>query len=89
MIEELNNYGVKTNHIVHINNASSSFSSVLVDDEGERMIINHQDPMLSRDIRMLMDVDFSQFDAVLCDVRWPEGAKYLLEKAKSMEYRQF
>ncbi|MDH5886172.1 sugar kinase [Vibrio splendidus] len=82
MIEELNSYGVKTNHIVHINNASSSFSSVLVDDEGERMIINHQDPMLNRDISVLQDVDFSQFDAVLCDVRWPEGAKYLLGKAK-------
>lgn len=82
MIDELNSYGVNTNHIVTVEQASSSFSSVLVDDEGERMIINHQDPRLSRDISALESVDFRQFDAILCDVRWPEGAKYLLQKAK-------
>lgn len=82
MIEELNHYGVQTNHIITIEDSSSSFSSVLVDDEGERMIINHQDPKLSRDTAMLESVDFSQFDAILCDVRWPEGAKYALEQAK-------
>lgn len=82
MIEELNHYGVQTNHIITIEDSSSSFSSVLVDDEGERMIINHQDPKLSRDTAMLKSVDFSQFDAILCDVRWPEGAKYALEQAK-------
>jgi sulfofructose kinase len=82
MIKELNDWGVETNNIVRINNAASAFSTVLVDDEGERMIVNHQDAALSRDIEVLKNVDFSQFDAILCDVRWPEGAKYALEQAK-------
>ncbi len=82
MLEELATYGVKVDKAVHIAGSSSSFSAVLVDDEGERMIINYQDKSLSRDTKQLESIDFSQYETVLADVRWPEGAKYALEQAK-------
>lgn len=82
MLTELASYGVSIDKAVHINGASSAFSAVLVDDEGERMIINYQDPSLSRDPKQLESVDFSQYQTVLTDVRWPEGAKFALEQAK-------
>lgn len=55
---------------------------MLVDDEGERMIINYQDKSLSRDIEPLKSVCFSIYSTTLCDVRWPECAKYTLQQAK-------
>jgi len=82
MLSELAGYGVNVNNSVRISAASSSFSAVLVDDEGERMIINYQDPSLSRDIEPLKSVDFSTYSTILCDVRWPEGAEYALKQAK-------
>lgn len=82
MLSELAGYGVNIDKSVHIANASSAFSAVLVDDEGERMIINYQDKSLSRDITPLKELDFSGYKTVLTDVRWPEGAKFALEQAK-------
>lgn len=82
MLTELASYGVNVDKAVHIKGASSAFSAVLVDDEGERMIINYQDKSLSRCPKQLESIDFSQYETVLTDVRWPEGAKYALEQAK-------
>jgi sulfofructose kinase len=82
MLSELASYGVGVENVVRIPQATSAFSAVLVDDEGERMIINYQDKSLSRDIEPLKSVDFSTYETILCDVRWPEGAKYALEQAR-------
>jgi sulfofructose kinase len=82
MLAEMASYGVNVEQCIRIANASSAFSSILVDEAGERMIINHQDPNLSRDIAPLINVDFSKYSVILVDVRWPEGAKYALEQAR-------
>ncbi|WP_413701880.1 PfkB family carbohydrate kinase [Psychromonas sp. KJ10-10] len=82
MLTELSDYGVNVDKVVHIKQATSAFSAVLVDDHGERMIINYQDKTLSRDIEALKSIDFSVYSTILCDVRWPEGAKYALQQAK-------
>lgn len=82
MTEELTAWGVQLSYLHAINDAKSSFSAVLVDDEGERMIINYQDGTLSRDVAWLETIDFSKFNALLCDVRWFEGARYALSQAK-------
>lgn len=82
MLAELSSYDVNVENIVRIEGASSAFSAILVDDEGERMIINFQDPSLSRDPKALESLDFSKYTTILTDVRWPEGAKYALEQAK-------
>ncbi|WP_417561459.1 PfkB family carbohydrate kinase [Marinomonas sp.] len=82
MLTELEEYGVNVENMVCVEGASSAFSAVLVDDEGERMIINYQDQTLSRNPAPLEKIDFSQYKTILTDVRWPEGAKYALEQAK-------
>lgn len=82
MLKEFDQYSVNYSNIIKIPAANSGFSSVIVDDEGERMIINHQDKLLSKDSSPLHSIDFSAFSALLCDVRWLEGAKYALEMAK-------
>jgi sulfofructose kinase len=85
MLAELSSYGVSVDKCIQIPNACSAFSAILVDDEGERMIINYQDKSLSRDIAPLKSVDFSKYSAILTDVRWPEGAKHALEQARKYE----
>ncbi|UJF18244.1 PfkB family carbohydrate kinase [Vibrio sp. SS-MA-C1-2] len=82
MSAEFEQYGVGLNHKVVIPDASSAFSAVVVDDSGERMIINYQDSTLSTSIEALKDIDFSKFSAILCDVRWVAGAKYALEQGR-------
>ncbi len=82
MLQEFDHYSVNYSHIIKVPGASSTFSAVVVDDEGERMIINHQDKLLSKDCSPLQFIDFSAFSTILCDVRWTEGAKYALKMAK-------
>lgn len=82
MLTELAGYGVSVDKVIKIPKASSAFSAVIVDDEGERMIVNYQDKTLSKDASPLKNVDFSTYSTILTDVRWLDGAKYALEQAK-------
>lgn len=84
IMREFDHYGVGHRFTRAINKATSSFSAILVDDAGERMIINYQDSTLSRSADWLEAVDFSLFETVLCDVRWHEGASYALREAKKL-----
>ncbi len=84
MLTELSGFGVGVEHCVTVKGASSAFSAVIVDDEGERMIVNYQDASLSKDPTPLESVDFSTYSTILTDVRWIEGAKYALEQAKKL-----
>ncbi|MFA0442694.1 sugar kinase [Vibrio sp. 10N.222.51.C12] len=84
MLSELAGYGVGVDNTIKIPGASSAFSAVIVDNEGERMIINYQDESLSKDITPLKNVDFSTYSTILTDVRWLEGATYALEQAKKL-----
>ena len=47
----------------------------MVDAKGERIIINYPSPDLLPDAERLEEIDFSQWDVVLADVRWHDGAK--------------
>ncbi len=59
-----------------VKGARSSQSAVLVDAGGERVIANYPSPDLSPAAAdWLHEIDFSQWDIVLADVRWHDGAK--------------
>ena len=88
IIREFDHYGVGNRFTHEVQDATSSFSAILVDDEGERMIINYQDKTLSADPTWMQNVDFAKFQTVLCDVRWHEGAVYALEMAKKSQDTQ-
>ncbi|MDJ0042123.1 sugar kinase [Pantoea allii] len=75
LLSELNQYGVNTRYTKIYEAARSSQSAILVDAEGERMIANYPSPDLPECADLLTKIDFSQWDAVLADVRWHQGAK--------------
>lgn len=75
LLTELASLGVNTRYTRVVNGARSSQSAVLVDGYGERIITNYPSPDLPADANWLTGIDFSQWDAVLADVRWHEGAK--------------
>ena len=63
----------------------SSFSSVLVDDAGERQIVNFRDTGLTMDAAWLRDALAAlTFDAVLADTRWPAGALAAMARAAEL-----
>ncbi|MEL6371286.1 MAG: PfkB family carbohydrate kinase [Pseudomonadota bacterium] len=74
--------GIDCTHVKVFPGVSSSLSAVFIDDRGERMIVNHRPADLPTDPSWL-DAAFAQpVDAVLADVRWPEGAKASLDAAR-------
>ncbi len=82
MIKEFADYNVNTQHLHQISGASSSFSSVFVDNHGERLIVNYQGDQLSPETRWLEKVDFARYGALLADVRWHQGALFALREAR-------
>lgn len=65
--------------------ARTSRSAVLVAGRGERMIILHVDPTLDRDPGWLPLEAIAASDAVLADIRWPEGARAAFAAARRGE----
>lgn len=82
LLAELESLGVNTRYSRVYKGARSSQSAVLVDASGERIIANYPSPDLPADASWLTDIDFSQWDAVLADVRWHDGAKQAFTLAR-------
>ena len=80
---ELRGHGVDCAQLRRSAGRASSRSAVFVDDAGERMIVNHTDPAMPADPAWLAQVDLADVDAVLVDVRWPEGAALMLARARA------
>ncbi len=81
IISELNAYGVNTRFTKRINDAHSGLSAVLVDQHGERLIINRANPGLESDPSWLPLERLQTGDVVLVDSRWIQGAEVILNKA--------
>ncbi|OCW58098.1 PfkB family carbohydrate kinase [Hoeflea olei] len=60
----------------------SSFSSVFIDQAGERQIVNFRDPALPMNSDWLEAALPDDFDAALADTRWPDGAEALMRAAR-------
>ena len=82
IIAELKKEGVNTDKMRIIDNAISTQASILVDKNGNRIIVSYPSPSLIPDASFMEDIDFSQYDLVLADVRWHEGALKAFELAK-------
>ncbi|MCW5256609.1 sugar kinase [Verminephrobacter aporrectodeae subsp. tuberculatae] len=63
--------------------ARSSVSGVVVDAQGERMIVNFRGADQPVDASWLPLEEVAQADAVLADPRWPEGASALFRAARA------
>lgn len=82
IIDELRAYGVEELYIRRFPGRRSSLSSVFVDREGERMIVNYRDPDLPDDTDWLPNPAEIPVDVVLADTRWPAGAAAILAAAQ-------
>ncbi|WP_122029698.1 sugar kinase [Salmonella enterica] len=82
LLAELESLGVNTRYPRRYTQAMSSQSAIMVDAKGERIIVNYPSPDLLPDADWLNDIDFSQWDVVLADVRWHDGAKQAFTLAR-------
>lgn len=84
IIHELGNAGIITEGVLRVEGARSALSTILVDDDGERLIVPFYDPKLHHTAKAFTPNDIAAFDAVLVDVRWPALALSVLQAARSM-----
>ncbi len=82
LLAELESLGVNTRYTWRYAGAKSSQSAIMVDAQGERIIVNYPSPDLLPDAAWLNEIDFSQWDVVLADVRWHEGARQAFTLAR-------
>lgn len=83
ILTELEQEGVNTSTMVIIEGATSTQAAIFVDKEGSRIIVSYPSPSLIADPKLLEKIDFSQYDMVLADVRWHEGALKAFELARA------
>ncbi|MBB1199352.1 sugar kinase [Enterobacteriaceae bacterium 89] len=75
LLQELEALGVNTRYCKRYEDARSSQSAIVVDAQGERIIVNYPSPDLQTDADWLEAIDFTQWDVVLADVRWHQGTE--------------
>jgi len=73
---------VNTDHVRRVSGGRTWFSTILVDRDGERLVIPFADPTLDRDPAWLPLQRVAGAGAVLVDVRWVEGTRALLAEAR-------
>ncbi|MGR4842252.1 sugar kinase [Rhizobium sp. LARHSG275] len=74
IIADLSESGIDTSGMLRVEGARSAISTILVDDQGERLIVPFYDAGLHETVKPVTAEDISSFDAVLVDVRWPKLA---------------
>lgn len=75
--------GVDCSVIRRVPGARSAIAAILVDAEGERMIVPYYDPRAQAAPDRLPFADLGGFDAVLADVRWPGATRLALDAARA------
>jgi sulfofructose kinase len=83
LIAELQAHRVDCTWVRRFAGCTSPLSAVMVDAHGERMIVNHLDERLPASPEWLPDPASLGLEAVLADVRWPEGAAFVLARARA------
>jgi len=84
IVEDLSQWGVDTRRVRRSPSASSPVSTITVEADGERTIINYTDPRLLESADPITEVDFSGSDVVLGDLLWPTGALSAMEAARGL-----
>lgn len=83
VVAELERYGVDCTLVRRFPGRGTSLSAVMVDAAGERMIVNHLDAAMPREPDWLPSPEAIGAQAVLGDVRWPEGSRRALAAARA------
>lgn len=83
IVADLNGEGVDTRFARRVPGLTSPVSAILVDAQGERMVISHSDPSMPEDVDWLPHRLPKGAGAVLADTRWGEGALAALRLARA------
>ena len=81
ILAELAREGVDVGAVRRLAGRVSPSAAILVDDRGERLVCAYNDPELDTDPAWLPLERVAHCAAVLADVRWPEGARAVLDAA--------
>jgi ribokinase len=84
IIRDLDVAGINVSGMSQVEGARSAVSTILVDDDGERLIVPFYDPKLHHTVKEFTAEDIAVFDAALVDVRWPALALQVLKAAKAL-----
>jgi sulfofructose kinase len=79
---DLSQESVRTDQIRRIEGARTAFSTILVDSDGERLVVPYTDPLLDDDPSWLPLHEIADASAVLVDMRWLKGARAVLTEAR-------
>jgi len=82
VVRYLDDRNVDTSHVRMIDNQVSQVSSVVIDQTGERQIINFSSSTLDADPSWIPDNVIESSDFVLTDIRWPDGSEHALKSAR-------
>ena len=82
IVAGLNKENIDTGLVHRYRKNRSSFSSIYIDQTGERQIMNYRDESLPEDAAWVAADIRSPINAVLADTRWPEGACMGMELAR-------
>jgi len=84
IMADLDRWHVDTGGIRRVPDASSPVSSIVVEPDGERTIVNYTDPRLHGPDDVVTAADLEGSDAVLVDMRWPVGSRSALVAATDL-----
>ncbi len=80
ILGELDGYGVDCSLVHRFPGCASSIASILVDEQGERLIVSYFDPKIPHDPDWLPQIP-AGVSAVLADAHWPAGDLALFRRA--------
>lgn len=81
--EQLAADGVDVGYLRAFPDRTSSHSAVIVDGRGERLVVGYRGTALQAPAGWLPTAQLSTANALLADVRWPEGAAEALRAART------
>ena len=82
MHRDFTHHGVNTTQMRRFSGCTSSHSAILVDARGERLIVNVRGNALEQNADWLPLDEIASADALLADVRWPQGSRMALGAAR-------
>jgi sulfofructose kinase len=84
ILAELEGFGVDVQDVLRFSGIQSGVSAVIIDANGERLIVNYRDPKFLGNAEWLPLDKLEKASAVLADFRWQEGALRALSKARTL-----
>lgn len=75
--------GLDVRHVRRVAGGRSTLSTILVQQDGERLVVPYYDGALDPDPDWLPITTIGRFAAALIDTRWPAGAAHVLDAARA------